>query len=343
MTYDTKESALHFLNAYPRHRWLWKLGSMTIMSLTGVLSRGFLYGFHNVKTTGLNEFLETLDRSRLDKRTMLTVSNHISVIDDPLIWGLMPLNRMFDPKKLRWSLGAANICFGTKFTSWFFSMGQVLATYRFGAGPYQGSVDSAIHLLSSPSPSKPFQFPDRPLVSQWVHIFPESLVHQAYPPHKTTMKYFHWGVSRLILESASIPVIVPIFHNGLQDVFPEDREKWKYLPRTVIFPKLSKSKRLNLSFAFGNPLPDDYFATERAEWSNIPLDQYDGDAARKLRSKVAAKLRKAVISARSLLDLPEEDPRLKDPAFWAAVDESSGIKTAGKYAINPVKVIEKEG
>lgn len=225
-------------------------------------------------------------------------------------------------------------------------MGQVLETYRFGAGPFQGSVDAAICLLS-PEASRlhgtgeSFPFPEMPSSSQWVHIFPESLVHQVYPPHETTMKYFHWGVSRIILESEELPYIVPMFHCGLQDVFPEDRKFLKYIPRSVVFPKFGR-KRQFLKFAFGQHLDVSLFAKERELWKKLSVSDYDGPEARNLRSSVAATLRKSVEEVRLSLGLSEEDERLKNPQFWANVGENSGIKIAGKYG-NSVEVIEKEG
>lgn len=35
-------------------------------------------------------------------------------LDDPLIWGILPIRYMFSPENLRWSLGAHDICFQNK-------------------------------------------------------------------------------------------------------------------------------------------------------------------------------------------------------------------------------------
>lgn len=81
----------------------WRIMSSTIMGVTGLLSRGFLYGLNSVEVTGLDKFL-TLLESRRDPRkrqrglitgitpppfplphhhhpilTPLPVSNHVSV------------------------------------------------------------------------------------------------------------------------------------------------------------------------------------------------------------------------------------------------------------------------
>ena len=41
-----------------------------------------------------------------------------------------------------------NICFSNVFQSWFFNLGKILGTKRFGEGPFQGSLDAAIRILS---------------------------------------------------------------------------------------------------------------------------------------------------------------------------------------------------
>lgn len=45
-------------------------------------------------------------------------------------------------------MDAHNICFSNKALSWFFNLGKILGTKRFGEGPFQGSLDAAIRILS---------------------------------------------------------------------------------------------------------------------------------------------------------------------------------------------------
>ncbi|KAL2256699.1 hypothetical protein VTK26DRAFT_1264 [Humicola hyalothermophila] len=228
-----------------------RLKSAMVMGMTGVISRVFLYGFNTVEVTGLQKFLDLLD-SRKDpakrQRGLLTVSNHISVLDDPVIWGLLPLKYAFDPCNLRWTLGAADICFANKILSTFFTHGQVLPCHRLKhsphGGPFQPAITQAIRLLSAPSPHpcpptytvtgrgddvhpSPLAFP-RYRRHSWVHVFPEGLVHQ----HAATdLRYFKWGLARLILESDPPPDVLPMFVDGTQRVMPEDRGFPRFLPR----------------------------------------------------------------------------------------------------------------
>ncbi|MCJ1310245.1 hypothetical protein MMC25_003907 [Agyrium rufum] len=61
----------------------------------------------------------------------------------------------------------------------------------------------------------------------WLHIFPEGRVHQ-HP--KKTMRYFKWGVARLILEPPECPDIVPIWIEGNDEVMHESRPKPRWKP-----------------------------------------------------------------------------------------------------------------
>ncbi|KAK9478612.1 hypothetical protein V1514DRAFT_330569 [Lipomyces japonicus] len=347
---STVPNALKFLNQYPRSSKLWRFNSSVLMATTGLLGRLFLYGFHNVETPGLDKFIKTIDNAQRNGKGILTVANHISVLDDPVLWGLLPISKMLNPTKLRWSLGAANVCFTNKITSSFFSKGQVLCTHRFGAGPFQESLDAAVQLAY---PRKDITDTDKSLPDnrfgafgtippQWIHIFPEALVHQVYPPHDSSMKYFHWGISRIVLEAEKVPVIVPIFHQGLEQVLPEDRKDLKYVPRTIFLPKFVRKFRswltgkpdpllVTLKFGFGEPVADELFAEERQKWQQLSPEEFDGPAARMLRSKVAAKLREQVSQVRLQMGYPEEDARLRDHAFWSDIPSIKDVKIAGLY------------
>lgn len=79
---STVVSGLRFLNKYPRHKLTWKVGSIFIMSVTGLLSRAFLYGFHKVETSRLKEFFALLDHARKCNRGVLTGESPIFIFDD---------------------------------------------------------------------------------------------------------------------------------------------------------------------------------------------------------------------------------------------------------------------
>ncbi|KAL0472997.1 hypothetical protein QR685DRAFT_435475 [Neurospora intermedia] len=254
-----------------------RIASVMIMGLTGIISRTFLYGLNDVEVKGLDRFKQLLD-SREDperrERGLLTVSNHISVLDDPVVWGVLPLSYAFNPNNLRWTLAAHDICFANPTFSAFFTAGQVLPCHRLKHSPHGGlfqpSLTQAIRLLSSQPFTQP-GFSPAPLTSpvtslstpsavdipdpftigtltysttgsdshpapsiytrnrhSWVHVFPEGLVHQ-HP--QVDLRYFKWGVARLILESEPAPDVVPMFIDGTQHVMNEERGFPRFLPR----------------------------------------------------------------------------------------------------------------
>jgi monolysocardiolipin acyltransferase len=54
---------------------------------------------------------------------------------------------------------------------------------------------------------------------EWIHIFPEGKVNQ----DKEYMR-LKWGVGRLVMEARDVPLVVPIYHEGLEHVMPLNRK-----------------------------------------------------------------------------------------------------------------------
>ncbi|KAK8653174.1 hypothetical protein V6N13_127184 [Hibiscus sabdariffa] len=73
---------------------------------------------HNADT------LLRLVRSRPHGIPLLTVSNHMSTLDDPLLWGFKGFPSV-DSKLARWALAAEDICFKNSFLTYFFRLGKV--------------------------------------------------------------------------------------------------------------------------------------------------------------------------------------------------------------------------
>lgn len=80
-----------------------------VVSFTGYTSRSvFKLGLCSIEVGGLDNLLNALDAGR----GVITVSNHISTLDDPVAWSILPTSHYAEPrKKVRWSLGASDVMF----------------------------------------------------------------------------------------------------------------------------------------------------------------------------------------------------------------------------------------
>ncbi|AMD20683.1 HDL061Cp [Eremothecium sinecaudum] len=349
-----------FLSEYPRQSKLWQWTSHGVCLATVGFSKLVLALGYNVKLNGLENLENAIDRTVNENRGLLTIMNHMSVVDDPFIWGIFPWRMYKDLDQIRWGLGARNVCFQNGFLSNFFSLGKVLATDRFGAGPFQGSIDAAIRLLSpdgtldlewSPNnakrvndvsaivaPVKKVHYipPVRREKPSWVHVFPEGFVLQLQPPHCNSMRYFKWGITRLILESTRPPIVVPMFATGFEKIAPESAANTmveRYLPRNF---------GANINVTIAKAMDDGIIESFRQEWRQLVEKYYDpkhptdlshelrdGKEAQDLRSRLAAVLREHVAKIRhEECEFEKEDSRFKSPAWWKQYTTSEGESDA---------------
>ncbi|PLW06635.1 hypothetical protein PCASD_24149 [Puccinia coronata f. sp. avenae] len=209
--------------------------SVYIASVMSVFKPLLYYGMRDARVDGLPILLDLLDRRPDPKRGLITISNHISTLDDPMVWGMMPFRTYLDTTKARWTLGAADILFTNRWIAPLFQNGQVIKTVR-GDGIYQPAMDLALEKLNH---------------AQWLHVFPEGRVNQsALDPSQPAQELlrFKWGISRLVLESTHEPIIVPIWLKGFDHVMPEGRRApWKMMPR------LNQRLAVTISGPINNP------------------------------------------------------------------------------------------
>lgn len=121
---------------------------------------------------------------------------------------------------MRWSLAAHDICFTTASHARFFALGKCIPVIR-GDGVYQDAINFCIERLGK---------------GQWVHVFPEGKVNMT----KEVMR-LKWGVGRMIMESPVTPIVVPIWHIGMDEVLPNTP------PYILRFHK-------RLTFNYGKPI-----------------------------------------------------------------------------------------
>ncbi|RSH91981.1 hypothetical protein EHS25_009352 [Saitozyma podzolica] len=100
---------------------------------------------------------------------------------------------------LRIATAPSDIMFTNPYFSRFFTLGQVIETYR-GGGIFQPAVDEAVRLLQS---------------GEWIHIFPEGKINQPTINPDGGLFRFKWGVGRIIMDSSIMPEIIPIWISAL--------------------------------------------------------------------------------------------------------------------------------
>lgn len=69
-----------------------------------------------------------------------------------------------------------------------------------GIGVYQDAINLCI---------------EKAALGHWIHVFPEGKVNM----DKEELR-LKWGVGRIIYESPKIPIILPMWHEGMDDLLP---------------------------------------------------------------------------------------------------------------------------
>ncbi|KAI9723335.1 MAG: hypothetical protein M1812_001218 [Candelaria pacifica] len=324
-----------------------------------MISRAFLFGLNRTEVKGLDGFLDLLDRRRDvegRKRGLITVSNHVSILDDPLIWGTLPLSYQWSPNDLRWSLGAHDILFKNNF-------GQTLPTRRLAysphGGPFQPTMVQTIRLLSegpffhthhppstadrslsSPDITDPFSSPHltfstdgvdtfpapsayRSRRHSWVHVFSEGKVHQS---REKSIRYFKWGVARLILEAEPMPDIVPMWIEGTDQIMHESRQFPRFVPRPLKDVSVTFGEQVDTEKTFGDlrrqwkalRSKDENASAEGKELEVGILPDWlkYGKEAVELRKECTRRIREEVLKVRRQRGLPDEDPKAGLVETW---------------------------
>lgn len=169
----------------------------------------------------------------------------------------------------------------------------------------------------------------------WIHIFPEGRVHQH--PRKT-MRYFKWGVARLILEPDVCPDIVPMWIEGNEQIMHESRTFPRFVPRA--------GKRCGIWFGENvGGKGDTVFQELRSKWRELVEEDRKKEGGRDfamgvlseglkhgkeavaLREECARQVRGAVLAVRRKRGLPDEDPKQGFVETWR---EEGGGKREGK-------------
>ena len=182
--------------------------SKLILGLAGSACKAELKR-HTVKI----HFYDNLENHVLKRnKPVITVSNHLSTFDDPLLFGILPLKDIVDVNRMRITPAAQELTFDIN--SYFFNSGRLIPIIR-GNGIFQKGMDHCVNELNEIEPT-------------WIHLFPEGKINQ----NVDKCIRWKWGIARLILEAKDKPEIIPYAHRGLEKLMPfgPDNNNLNYIP-----------------------------------------------------------------------------------------------------------------
>lgn len=190
---------------------------MKVMNRSHVENRGDLMGAVLNREEGLG---------------LITVSNHASTLDDPMLFcSIFPFTFFFTEHwhhRVRWSICAREICYSNPFFAQFFKSGKTLPIER-GGGLYQPVMNVVARAVAR---------------GDWVHVFPEGKIHFNDGRSVGPLK---WGVGKLccdsFLLSGKVPMVVPFHHVGMTSVLP----KGHVVPRLGRQVTVKVGEQINLS------------------------------------------------------------------------------------------------
>lgn len=116
------------------------------------------------------------------------------------------------------------------------------------------------------------------------------------------MRYYKWGVSRLLLEPSTQPTVIPMFMTGFSSIMHESRTFPRFLPHV--------GKRIALHV--GDVVPESTFSDLRREWRDLKSRHdeewlKEGKEAVELRVETTRRVREEVVKLRRKVGLPEEE------------------------------------
>ncbi|KAJ2522000.1 Lyso-phosphatidylcholine acyltransferase [Coemansia sp. RSA 2049] len=245
-------------------KWWRPLSAAVVGGTTTLMGALVKLTFRKVVVEDLHKLTDLLDDDARG-RPVVTVANHQSTMDDPVMWGLLPMRIKWNPDRMRWTLGARELLYMNPLTNAFFALGQTVPTVR-GDGIYQLAVEIALRRLNE---------------NKWVHVFPEGRVNQ-----DPELLRFKWGVSRMIMESDRTPIVIPMYFSGMSSVLP--------LGQPSPIPRLNPFKN-NLYVKAGDPID---FSLQVEQWRTARAKLVSADEIARLdeqvRVSIAEQLRASV-------------------------------------------------
>ncbi len=187
------------------------------ISLASLAGRALVNSRHDFEVAGADRLmaLHPARGGAGKERGLLTVMNHISILDEPCLlpcaffshWELVD-----EPEVMPWSPTSASLSFRSALRAWFCRNVQAVPLQK-GGGVHQPELRVITDLLGR---------------GKWVNFFPEGRVRQ-----DSTLGPIKSGVGRLIYDPEVTPVVLPIAHTGLNLVKPVGRVPALWERKTV--------------------------------------------------------------------------------------------------------------
>lgn len=198
-----------------------RVNSRISLAIFGTIAKIWTYWLNTSTVHNGEVLLNAMKRPK--EQSLLTAMNHLSCIDDPVVWGALLPWKHFVTKLAnyqRWCLVASDVCFKKPHHAWFFSLGRGVPIVR-GDGVYQKGMDFLIEKMNN---------------GGWAHTFPEGKINVNHEQIR-----LKWGVGRLVDAVDHVPMVIPIWQVGMDDILPNKRP---YIP---LFGK-------RLTVVVGNPI-----------------------------------------------------------------------------------------
>ena len=177
------------------------LASTLVCAFLGLSSLAITHGLNSTSVHGGGRFMDAHGKAAARGAGLITASNHSTRVDDPgAIAPLLPLSWLFTPHKLRYTLCAVDRCFRSTLVGAVLTAGRVLPVAR-GAGPNQPLMDDVVAKLNE---------------GAWLHMFPTGTRSE----EAGQLAPCRPGVGRLIADAVPTPVVLPVYHRGLEALQP---------------------------------------------------------------------------------------------------------------------------
>ncbi|KAH3820762.1 hypothetical protein DPMN_122511 [Dreissena polymorpha] len=192
---------------------LWTLASNITKCIVQCLCKLWLETLNTTKVVNKETFLK-LTKSREPGRGLVTVSNHHSFWDDPLLWGFCPWSSILNlGSPFRWVPAAKEVCFKSPASTLFYTLGQSIPIVR-GDGVYQEAMNQILDKVNTGHKAD-------------IMFVPGSV------NEKKVRLRLKWGMSRIIADADVTPIVLPIYHIGLDTISPIKTPNWLRVGKTV--------------------------------------------------------------------------------------------------------------